>query len=77
MTELERQLTAALKRLSAQCEREQRRRSEQVEALRQQVEQQAARSATLQRQVERLNERMTRLAEYCRTLAARSSGRWI
>ena len=34
MTELERQLTAGLKRLSAQYEREQRRQSEQVEALR-------------------------------------------
>ena len=31
MTELERQLTAALERLSAQCETEQRRHSEQVE----------------------------------------------
>ena len=35
MTELERQLTEALKRLSAQYEREQRQHSEQVEALRQ------------------------------------------
>ncbi len=77
MTELERQLTAALKRLSAQCEREQRRRTEQVEALRQRVERQTAQSETLQRQVERLDGRMTRLAEYCRTLAERSSRRWI
>ena len=77
MTELERQLTAALKRLSAQYEMEQRRHSEQVEALRQRVERQAARSETLQRQVERLDGRMTRLAEYYRTLAERSRGRWI
>ena len=63
MTELERQLTAALKTLSAQCEMEQGRRSEQVEALRQQVE--------------RLDGQVTRLAEYCRTLVERSSGRWI
>ena len=34
----ERQLTAALKRLSLQCEMERRQQSEQVEALRQQVE---------------------------------------
>ena len=33
MTALERQLTAALERLSAQYEREQRRQSEQVETL--------------------------------------------
>ena len=58
MTELERQLTVGLKRLSAQYETEQLRQSEQVEAL--------------QRQVERLEGRMTRLADYYRTLAARS-----
>ena len=63
MTELERQLTAGLKRLSAQYEREQRRQSDQVEAL--------------QRQVERMEERMTRLADYYRTLAARSRAPWI
>ena len=77
MTELERKLTAALKRLSAQYEMEQRGRSEQVEALRRRVEQQTARSETLQRQIERLDGRMTRLAEYFRTLAERSGGRWI
>ena len=38
MTELEGQLTAALKRLSAQYETEQRRHSGQVDALRQHVE---------------------------------------
>ncbi len=63
MTVLEEQLTKALRRLSAQYETEQRRHSEQVEALRQQVEQ--------------LERRMTRLAEYYRTLAARSRGPWI
>ena len=77
MTELERQLTAALERLSALYEMEQRRQSEQVGALRQQVEQQAAESEPLQRQVERLDEQVTRLAECYRTLAARSRGRWI
>ena len=77
MTELERQLTAALERLSAQCEREQRRQSEQVEALRRRVERQTAQSETLQRQVERLSGQVTRMDEYCGTLAARSGGRWI
>ena len=38
MSELERQLTEALKRLSAQYETEQQRHSGQVEALRQHVE---------------------------------------
>ena len=38
MSALEGQLTRALRRLSAQYEREQRRHSEQVEALRRQVE---------------------------------------
>ena len=77
MSELERQLTAALETSSVQCEREQRRQSEQIEALRLRVEQQTAQSATLQRQVERLDEQMTRLAEYCGKLAALSRGRSI
>ena len=38
MNELKGQLTAVLKRLSAQCETERRRQSEQVEALRRRVE---------------------------------------
>ena len=63
MTGLERRLTVALERLSAQYEMERRRHSEQVEAL--------------QRQVERLSGQVTRLAEYCGTLAARSRGRRI
>ena len=62
MTELERQLTAALERLSAQYEMEQQRHCEQVEALRQQVE--------------RLSGQMTRLARDYRTLAETSRGRW-
>ena len=77
MTGLERQLTVALETLSAQYETERRRQSEQVEALRLRVEQQTAQSATLQRQVERLDEQMTRLAEYCGKLAALSRGRSI
>ena len=76
MTELERQLTAGLERLSAQYEMEQQRHSEQVEALQQRVEQQVAQSETLRRQVERLSGQMTHLAQDYRTLAATLRGRW-
>ena len=56
---------------------EQRRHSEQVEALRQQVERQAAQSETLRRQVERLSGQVTCLTEDSRTLAAKFlGGRW-
>ena len=70
MTELERQLTEALKRLSAQSETERRRQSEQVEALRQRVERLSAENEALQRQIERLDGQVTRLAEYYGTSAA-------
>ena len=63
MTDLERQLTAALEGLSAQYETEQRRQSEQVEALRQRVERLSEENDTLRRQVERLSEQVTRLTE--------------
>ena len=63
MTELERQLTVALERLSAQYEMEQRRHSEQVEALQQRVEQ--------------LTGHVTHLARDYRTLAATLRGRRI
>ena len=53
MTELERQLTAALEKLSGQFETEQRRHSGQVEALRQRFEQQAAENRTLRQLVVR------------------------
>ena len=69
MTELERQLTEALKRLSAQSETERRRQSEQVEALRQRVERLSAENEALQRQIERLDRQVTRLAEYYGTSA--------
>ena len=76
MNELEGQLTAALKRLSAQCETERRRQSEQVEALRRQVERQTGENDTLRRQIERLDERVTRLTGYYGTsAAARPRGR--
>ena len=70
MTELEGQLTEALKRLSGQYERERRRQSEQVEALRRQVERQTGENATLRRRIERLDEQVTRLTEYYGTSAA-------
>ena len=77
MTELERQLTAALRKLSAQYETEQRRHTEQVEALQQQVgalqrqvEQQAAQSGTLRRQIEQLTGQVTGLDADYKTIAA-------
>lgn len=63
MTELERQLTAALERLSTQYEMEQRRHSEQVER-------QAAQSEILRHQTERLSRQMTSLAADYGTLPA-------
>ncbi len=76
MTELERQLTEALKRLSAQSETERRRQSEQVEALRGQVEtllehveRLSAENEVLQQRIERLDVLATRLAEYFGTSA--------
>ena len=69
MTDLERQLTAVLERLSAQYDGEQRRHSEHVEALRQQVE-------ALQGQVERLSGRVTDLTGYSRTYGAGLGGGW-
>ena len=90
MTELETQLMTALERLSAQFEREQRQHAEerrqdaeerqrlfeQVEVLQQRFEQQAAENATLRRQFERLDGRMTDLAQDYETLAAMLRGRW-
>ena len=76
MTELERQLTAALERLSAQYETEQRRHSGQVEALQQRVEQQGAQSDILRQQVAQLTGQVTHLARDYKTLAATLCGRW-
>ncbi len=76
MTELERQLTEALKRLSAQSATERRRQSEQVEALQRHVERQTEENATLRRRIERLDEQVTRLTEYYGTSGvARPRGR--
>ena len=62
MTELERQLTAALEKLSAQYAQEQQRQTAQVETLRQQVEQLAG--------------HVTRLDADYRTLAAMLREPW-
>ena len=70
MTELERQLTAALRKLSAQYETAQRRHNEQVEALQLRVEQQAAQSETLRRQIEQLSGHVTGLDADYKTIAA-------
>ena len=70
MTELERQLTAALRKLSAQYETEQQRHTEQVGALQQRVEQQAAQSETLRRQIEQLTGHVTGLDADYKTIAA-------
>ena len=77
MTELEEQLTRALRRLSAQYETEQRRHSGQVEALRQRVEalrgrveRQSGENEALRTRIEWLDGQVERLAECYGTLAA-------
>ena len=70
MNELERQLTEALKRLSAQSTTERRRHFGQVEALRRQVERQTEENDTLRRRIERLDGQVARLTEYYGTSAA-------
>ncbi len=67
MTDLERQLTAALERLSAQYETEQRRHSEHVEALRRQVES----LATASRAAERAGDGLDRILRHLRRRARR------
>ena len=52
MTELERELTAALEMLSGQFETAQQQHSEQVDVLQQRFEQQAAENRTLRLQIE-------------------------
>ena len=76
MTELERQLAMALKRLSAQFETAQRQRaeerrrdSEQLEALRQHVERLAKENASLRQRIERLDGHVRGLAQDYATLA--------
>ena len=76
MTELERQLTAALETLSGQFEAEQRRHSGQVEALQQRVERQTAESETLRRRIEQLSGQLRCLDADYRTLAETLRGPW-
>ena len=90
MSELEGHLTAALERLCAHYELEQRRQGEQIEALRPRIEQQSAEkevlrqrierkdaeSEILRQQFERRDGQVTRLAQDYRTPAATLHGRW-
>ena len=76
MTELERQLAVALRTLSAQFETEQRQHSEQVEALRQQIEQQTTEGVTLRQRVDRLSAQVTSLTEHYAALAETLRGQW-
>ena len=76
MTELERQLTAALERLSEQSERERQRHAEQIEALTQRIERQDAESETLRRQFGRLDGQLIGLAQDYETLAAALRELW-
>ena len=69
MTELERQLTAALEKLSGQFAQEQQRQTERVEALEQRIE-------VCRRQVEHFAGQVTRLTADYRTLAATLRARW-
>lgn len=76
MTELERQLMIALRRLSEQYEteqqqraEEQRRHSEQLEALQSRIERQDAESGILRQRIERLDAQVTGLAQDYGTLA--------
>ena len=70
MTELERQLTAALRKCSAQYETEQRRHALPVDALQLRVGQQAAESVILRLQIEQLTEHVTGLDADYRAIAA-------
>ena len=83
MTELERQLTTALRALSEQYEtaqrqraEEQRRQSAQVEALQQRIERQDAESGIWRQRFERLDAQVTGLARDYETLAATLRELW-
>ena len=76
MTELERQLTAALETLSGQFETAQQQHSEQVEALQQRIEQQAAENRTLRQRIEQLSGQLRCLDADYRTLAETLRGAW-
>ena len=74
--ELERQLLTAFRALSRQYETEQQRHSEQVEALQQRVEQQAAENKTLRQLVEHFGGQVMRLTADLKTLAETLRGPW-
>ena len=76
MTELERQLTAALETLSGQFETAQQQHSEQVEALQQRFEQQAAENRTLRQRIEQLSGQLRCLDADYRTLAETLRAPW-
>ena len=76
MTELERELTTALRELSAQFgmalrqhAEERQRDSEQIEALLRRIERQETESATSRRRIEQLDDLVTDLARAFETLA--------
>ena len=72
----DRQVTAALEKLSGQFETEQRRHSGQVEALRQRFERQTAENETLRRRIEQLSGQLRCLDADYRTLAETLRGPW-
>ena len=81
--ELERRLLTAFRALSRQYEteqqrqcEEQRRHSEQVEALQQRVERQAVENKTLRRLVEHYGGQVTRLTAELKTLTEALRGPW-
>ena len=74
--ELERRLLTAFRALSRQYETEQQQHSEQVEALQQRVEQQAAENRTLRQLVEHFGGQVMRLTAELRTLAEMLRGPW-
>ena len=76
MTELERQLTAALETLSGQFETAQQQHSEQVEALQQRFEQQAAENRTLRQRIEQLSGQLRCLNTDYTALAETLRGPW-
>ena len=74
--ELERRLLTAFRALSRQYETEQQRHCEQVEALQQRFERQAAENKTLRRLVEHYGGQVTRLTADLKTLAETLRGPW-
>ena len=76
MTELERQLTAALETLSGQFETAQQQHSEQVEALQERFERQAAENRTLRQRIEQLSGQLRCLDADYTALAETLRGPW-